>query len=193
MIIYGNEDLRVQKTVTVIRQTFTNMLLAKDYDKITVTALCQSAKINKKTFYRYYDDLNALLLEFLEEFSRGYMERIKGYRVPEDLEQINREFFTYSSQQGALYEKIICSAAHHHIGNKLISEIVKCTWHNSELFQKLKKHEQKILLTFVYSAGLELYRLWVNEGKGISLEEMIKLSGELLSKGTTGYTLLLNK
>lgn len=47
MIIYGNEDLRVQKTVTVIRQTFTNMLLAKDYDKITVTALCQSAKRRK--------------------------------------------------------------------------------------------------------------------------------------------------
>lgn len=71
MIISGNEDLRVQKTVTVIRRTFTDMFLAKDYDKITVTALCQSAKTNKKTFYRYYDDLNALLLEFWEEFSRG--------------------------------------------------------------------------------------------------------------------------
>lgn len=104
MIISGNEDLRVQKTVNFIRQTFTDMLLVKDYDKITVTALCQSAKINKKTFYRYYDDLNALLLEFLEEFSRGYMERIKGYRVLEDLEQINREFFTKHCRASQLDE-----------------------------------------------------------------------------------------
>ncbi len=191
MFISGNEDLRVQKTITAIRQTFIDLLTDMDYEKITVKALCERAKINKKTFYRYYETLDALLIELLEEFSNGYMEKIKNYRVPEDLEQINREFFLYSSKQSSVYEKIVCSVSHHHFGNKMISKIVECTWKNSSMFQDLKKYEQKILLTFACNVGLELYRQWVNEGKNIALEEIIKLSSELLCRGTSGYSSLL--
>lgn len=82
MFISGNEDLRVQKTVTAIRQTFIDLLTDMDYEKITVKSLCERAKINKKTFYRYYETLDALLIELLEEFSNSYMEKIKNYRVP---------------------------------------------------------------------------------------------------------------
>lgn len=73
----------------------------------------------------------------------------------------------------------------------MISKIVECTWKNSSMFQDLKKYEQKILLTFACNVGLELYRQWVNEGKNIALEEIIKLSSELLCRGTSGYSSLL--
>ena len=33
-----------------------------------------------------------------------YLERIKNYRIPEDLDKINREFFLYSAEKG-LYTK----------------------------------------------------------------------------------------
>lgn len=57
------------------------MLLKEDYRKITVTALCRQAVINKKTFYRYYDSVDALLEEILSEFSKGYVDTIADYRV----------------------------------------------------------------------------------------------------------------
>lgn len=36
---------------------------------------------------------------------KEYPERIKNYRIPEDLDKINREFFLYSAEKGAVYEK----------------------------------------------------------------------------------------
>ena len=51
MILTGNEDLRVQKTIESVKSAFDELVLEKDYEKITVKELCERARINKKTFY----------------------------------------------------------------------------------------------------------------------------------------------
>lgn len=50
MILTGNEDLRVQKTIDSINRTFEEMLIEMDYSQITVKELTERAKINKKHF-----------------------------------------------------------------------------------------------------------------------------------------------
>ncbi len=69
MILSGNEDLRVQKTIEAICAAFEKLLLEKDYDKISVTELCKLARISKKTFYVYYEDLDSLLEEMQKKLS----------------------------------------------------------------------------------------------------------------------------
>ncbi len=112
MLIQGTEDLRVQKTIENIDKTFCALLLEKDYDQISVTDICTRAKIQRKTFYTYYPSIDALLREKLDVMSSGYIERIKKYSVPEQIAEINREFYIYSMEAGELYEKIVCSAAY---------------------------------------------------------------------------------
>ena len=91
------------------------LICEKDYEKITVKELCGRARINKKTFYHYYETLDALLSEMQVELSAGYIERIKDYSLPEDLDKVNREFFVFSAEQGLAYEKITCSGTYHSI------------------------------------------------------------------------------
>ena len=105
MLINGTEDLRVQKTIDAIQKTFEDMICEMDYEKITVKELCERARINKKTFYRYYSVLDDLLAELQGVMIEEYLERIKNYRIPEDLDKINREFFLYSAEKGSVYEK----------------------------------------------------------------------------------------
>ena len=106
MILDGTEDLRVQKTIEAIHKAFEEMLYEMNYEKITVKELCERAKINKKTFYRYYAVLDDLLAELQGLFTQEYLKRIENYKVPEDLDKINREFFLYSVEKGPLYEKL---------------------------------------------------------------------------------------
>ena len=101
MKIYGTEDLRVQKTVEAIRGTFADLISETDYEKITVTELCSRAKVNKKTFYRYYPTLDDLLSELQGEMSQEYSARTENFRLPEELDKVNREFFLYSMEKGA--------------------------------------------------------------------------------------------
>lgn len=50
-------DLRVEKTLEVIEQSFLELRAKTDLNKIKINDLCTKAKINKTTFYRHYTDI----------------------------------------------------------------------------------------------------------------------------------------
>ena len=100
-------DLRVEKTLATIRSTFEAMICEMDYGKITVTGLCERARINKKTFYRYYETLDDLLREFQEGYASAYAERIRGLDTVRDQAKLVRALFEFSAEQGAAYERIL--------------------------------------------------------------------------------------
>ena len=187
MLIKGTEDLRVQKTMAAIGSAFEALLLERDYEKISVTALCARARINKKTFYTYYENLDALLEEKLQSLAAKLLERNAKYRAPEELEEINREFFHYAAEQGALYEKIACSSAWEEAAGRMFSTLVQKTWSRSPRFQALGSAQQALLLDFLAVTGGGLYRQWVRSGKQMPLEEIIALSGALLCGGVNGF------
>lgn len=187
MLLNGTEDLRVQKTIEAIHKTFEEMICEMDYEKITVKELCERARINKKTFYRYYDVLDDLLSELQNIMTREYLERIADYRIPEELDKINREFFLYSVEKGLVYEKITCSGSYNYIRNKMVNNVMSSTWGKSTWLQSLDTYKQNILLGFVQSASVEMYRRWVTDGKKIPLEEIIEISNQLLCAGVNGF------
>ena len=47
----------------VIRRAFQELLLEKEYRKITIKEIAERADINRGTFYKYYKDTAALLEE----------------------------------------------------------------------------------------------------------------------------------
>lgn len=44
------EDLRIQRTKKILKNTFKNMFLNMKYEQITVKALCEKSMINRRTF-----------------------------------------------------------------------------------------------------------------------------------------------
>lgn len=187
MLLNGSEDLRVQKTIDAIQKTFEEMICEMDYEKITVKELCERARINKKTFYRYYDVLDDLLAELQGIMSQEYIKRVENYRIPEELDKINREFFLYSVEKGMVYEKITCSGSYNYIRNKMMDNVIDSTWGKSTWLKLLDTYRQNILLSFVQSASIEMYRRWVTDGKQIPLEEIIEMSNQLLCAGVNGF------
>lgn len=187
MLLNGTEDLRVQKTIDAIHKTFEEMICEMDYEKITVKELCERARINKKTFYRYYDVLDDLLSELQNIMTQEYLERIADYRIPEELDKINQEFFLYSVEKGLVYEKITCSGSYNYIRNKMVNNVMSSTWGKSTWLQLLDTYKQNILLGFVQSASIEMYRRWITDGKKIPLEEIIEMSNQLLCSGVNGF------
>ena len=48
--------------------------------------------------------MDFLLAEMQKKLSTEYIDRIKQYSLPEELDKVNREFFIYSSNKGFAYE-----------------------------------------------------------------------------------------
>lgn len=187
MILKGNEDLRVVKTIEGIKASFEELICVKDYEKITVKELCEKARINKKTFYNYYETLDSLLSELQEEMSSEYSERIRDYILPDDLDKVNREFFLFSSEQGLAYEKITCSKAYHAIRDEMVENVTDAGWSRSKKYQKLSDFEKKLLVEFVNNAVLSAYRQWIEDGKKLPLDDIIEVTNRIVLGGVEGF------
>ncbi len=185
MILTGKEDLRVQKTMEAIQGNFHDLILEKEYAAITVKELCERARINKKTFYTYYETLDDLLLEMQMVISSEYSERIKDYTL-KDIDKLVREFFIFSEEKGEFYEKITCGGAYTHIRQKMIEQVNKGHDSYPEL-QKLPAEEQEIVRTFLAESLLAIYRSWIEGGKKLGVEQIIKLTTDLLVDGVKKY------
>ncbi len=187
MILKGYEDLRVIKTITGIKAAFESLICEKSYSKITVKELCDRAKINKKTFYSYYETLDALLEELQVELSSGYIDRIKNYSLPDELDKVNREFFVFSAEQGLAYEKITCSNSYNAVRNNMIENVNDAGWGKSKEYLQLSDYEKKLLMSFVNGAVLSAYRQWIDDGKAIPLDDVIDMTNRLVLSGVNGF------
>ncbi len=187
MILKGNEDLRVVKTIEGIKEAFEELICEKDYEKITVKELCDRARINKKTFYHYYETLDALLAEMQLEMSAGYIERVKDYDLPEELDKVNREFFIFAEEQGLAFEKITCSGSYHSIRDEMVESVNDAGWSKSKKYQKLSDYEKKLLMGFINNAVLTAYRLWVEDGKKQPMDEIIAVTNRIVLGGVNGF------
>lgn len=67
--------------------------MTTDYEKITVAELARRARINKKTFYRYYPTKDDLLAELQTSLSQDYLALTKDLVYPRDLAKSITYFF----------------------------------------------------------------------------------------------------
>ncbi|MDE7242053.1 helix-turn-helix domain-containing protein, partial [Desulfovibrio sp.] len=180
-------DLRVTKTLARIREAFLKLVSETSYDELTVSALCAQAQIGRKTFYVYYSSLDSLFEEILEEITRDYLHSIKDYSAPENIREITRIFYEFSTRQGKYYDNLVCSDSYQRLGARLIMRLVRGTWFASSWFTSLSRERQDILLCFIYNSGAGLYRQWILSGKSIPLETMIEYADCLIAKGIEGF------
>lgn len=189
MQVNDYQDLRVQRTITSIYDAFKQLICEKDYSKITVTELARLARINKKTFYRYYPTLDDLLRELQAQYSKAYLEKIADLRYPRDLAKSVAAFFTYSANQGEAYDRITTCTVGSYVGirQQMINDVMTKTWGQSPEFNQLADWQKQILLNFVEQTGLKVYTTWVANGRVEPLADVIQAATALMQGGVTQY------
>ena len=71
------EDLRSRLTRQIIINSFSELLQTTPLAKITVSAICAKASINRSTFYRYYDNP----LQLYESIEDWFFSEIREYAI----------------------------------------------------------------------------------------------------------------
>ena len=175
------DDKRVVKTIRTIHEAFDQMMCEMDYRDITVKELCERALINKKTFYRYYETMDFLLAEFQETMMTEYLARVEGLRIPEDLEEITRAFFSFAQERGDVFERITCAGPHDALQRQMTDRVM--TRHGG---QAPADPERSLLMAFVTESTLAIYRQWVADGKVVPVNELCDTAAALICHGAQG-------
>jgi AcrR family transcriptional regulator len=103
------EDLRVKKTKSALRKAFSNLLKTKSFDKITIMEICETAMVNRVTFYSHYKDKQSLFMDYVHFVTNKIIE--KCYLVAKPYEGAQRAIIFF---------------------NELFKELVECLSHSDE-------------------------------------------------------------
>ena len=178
-------DLRVTKTLEAIDTSFRALMLEGGYEAITVKALCERARINKKTFYRYYETLDDLLAEVTVAYAAAWRKRTGHLSPVFDAAEATREFFYFGAEQDTLYDAITCDPAWELIQREMQDQASGERAENvPEGFTPELWH---LFYAYVSQAGLAMYRSWVADGKIIPVEEAAEIASLLVNKGAESF------
>jgi len=154
-----------------------------DYEKIRIKELTNRACINRRTFYLRYSSLDELLDEFMDELVKNYVNRTSKLNGLSDLPEIARQFLLFFAQQDALHEKIICSQNFRYISDRINRKIIAHNDSHIDHFGIMDTATKNIVITYLNTTTLEIYRRWVSDKKQIPLDTLLNLTIQLLCHG----------
>ena len=182
-------DLRVVKTLDAIHTAFEELACEKGPGSLTVTELCGRARINKKTFYRYYASIGALLAEYQARLATEYVERTSHLRIPADTAELTRQFIPFSCEKGEespLYERITAGTELAPLREQMIDRVLESRRVSPEGFAGLGSDEASVVIAYLQQVGGIVYRQWVVDGKRLAPERLADLAAELATHGLAG-------
>ena len=181
-------DLRIIKTQEAIHTSFEKLAEENELSAISVAQLCREARISKKTYYRHYPDLNALIAEYQALLLQTLLEETKEFTLPDRATEFARQLVVSlceAGKQSRLNERVVCYARKSEFCQQMIEEELKLGYVNDRGFGSLSGTEISAVLVFVHSTCVTLYQHWVAGGKRMSVKRLSEMAATLATKGTT--------
>ncbi|WP_296333694.1 TetR/AcrR family transcriptional regulator [uncultured Treponema sp.] len=179
------EDLRIARTKESIKKAFKELVCELPYEKVTVKAIADRARINRNTFYLNYNCMDDVLAEIQAKHSSEYSAIVSGIDQLKETGKLVRAFFEYMEAQDDFFKRVTCDSRFDYIRERMQNRVTKQAAESRPL-KGLDQSVRNILLTFNNCVVL-LYRQWVADGRKIPMEEMIELATTLLEKGMRGF------
>lgn len=164
-----------------IDHAFREMMLEGGYASITVRGLCERARVNKNTFYRYYGALEDLMAEVMGGYARAWRERTANLDRVADAAEVTRELFRFGAAQDALYDAITCDPAWGAVQRRLQDDA--SGERERAVPDGFAPEQWRVYYAFVSQAGLAMYRAWVGGGKATPTEQVAELAARAVEAG----------
>ena len=178
-------DPRIIRTKEAIQKVFKQMVCEMPYEKITVKAITEVARINRNTFYLHYNCVDDVLAEIQAKHSGEYSAIVSGIDQLKETGKLVQAFFEYMEAQDDFFKRVTCDSRFDYIRERMQNRVTKQAAESRPL-KRIEQSVRNILLTFNNCVVL-LYRQWVADSRKIPLEEMIELATTLLGKGMKGF------
>lgn len=188
-----SDDIRAKRTKTIIQETFREMLLEMDYDQISIKSLTERAGINRRTFYLHYSVLDDLLRELMDDIADDYICKTNKLNGRSDMREIVQTFLRFFAQQDPLHEKIICSTSFRYISDTINRRISDSNHGHIDNLGKTDPYTKELIIAYLNSSALGMYRKWVAGKKRLPLEDFINLATELICSGAESMPEYLKK
>lgn len=172
------ETRRVRMTKKMIKDALLSLLEQRGTGRITVTDICQSADVNRSTFYAYYEDVPQLLQEIGDEV----LEQIPvSPNVPTDASdetflRMLTDFFEYVRGNERLFRILLLHADSNRFDRRLIEAVMEKYHQRSLLKDTLTAHYSYV---FCINGVIGLLKEWMAGGFPVESRRFARLVLEM--------------
>lgn len=180
-------DARVRYTKRVIKECFVKLLENQPINKITVKEVCESAEINRATFYLHYTDCYDLLKQIEDEMIFELKQLIQESQHKNSVE-IFKKMFNKIKEDSALYLTITSENGDSTFPNRILSLCYEQMTPSFEsLFNNISKSKREWLYYFSANGCSGILHHWINTGMKEDVIELSKFMSDLLNSINKQY------
>ncbi len=164
-MVKKKENRKIQYTKRVIKESFLELVKAKDFRQITVKEITELADINRATFYAHYENCEALTREIEVEMAQEVINALDKLYSSANYET---EVVTALFDAIANKQEMCMWMLDDHVtgyGNKLIYEYARNTclqrWKEQG---NLNDTQAEAFLIYIYSGAMGYLKNWYQQG-----------------------------
>lgn len=181
-------DHRTRVTKLLIRKAFTDLLRHKPIQSISIRELCESAGINRGTFYTHYSDIYDLLSKMEEEMLSDFYNALAPL-LDSDSGSLTPLKITTGIFQCLKENADICTVTLGPFGDKDFAALLinigreKCMESYVKYFSGATPKQIEFYYSFVSAGCIGLLEKWLDEGMKSSAEEIAGIAENIMMYG----------
>ena len=178
------ENQRIMLTKKLLKDSLIGLLKKENINHITIRELCDTAGINRSTFYKYYGSPYDLLMEMENDMLERIKLAMKETLQCEDKDDTSAltsacEFLEQNEEFGRLL-----------LNNNIDPEFPKKLFQLPQIKQTIKEqlhnhYSEEVLdyvSTYIIDGSYNMIRKWLNNEKRVSAKEIATLLVEVAQK-----------
>ena len=183
----AKKDRRVKYTNTALKNALVQLMEKEHISKISVKNLCETADINRSTFYAHFADQYALLRHIENEV----LDNVKQYMEKQPFDdkrpisfQVMNRILEYVRDNAALFKVLLsdnCDAAIH---RDLMNFSTVISFH---LNKKYDQRVQDYLVVYGTTGCISMLHKWLQDGTVEPTAQMAEYILQMLYTGMSGF------
>lgn len=175
------DNRRVKMTKKMIKEAMIELLDQKPLEKISVTEICKNADVNRSTFYAYYEDMGALMLELENDvlnYMTAYADSFNEYSDKRMVEAFE-EFFNYVKENERLFRVLVVQRNSNNFNHRLLNTIME-KYRSSQEW----KEEVSERYAYIYSVSgmIGILIEWIDGGFSVSSKKLAEMVWQMCIK-----------
>ena len=180
------EDRRVRVTKKVISESFIELMQQYPITKISVKMICESADINRSTFYSHYADQYDLLSKIQHEVAGGIKENISPTRFTEnnkDAVSVIIRILEYAKENAPLFRVLLSEHSNSTFQEELKYLVREKTLEEMGGDAQLGASVTKYIELFAINGILSIIARWLEDDCADTPEFLANLIMKLIMQG----------
>ncbi|MBQ5591847.1 MAG: TetR/AcrR family transcriptional regulator [Clostridia bacterium] len=179
-------DRRARMTREILKQSLIELMKTKPIHEISIKKICETADINRSTFYHHYDSQFDLFNDILNDIGYDIIEIVRNnHRSESWMKNILRESFVYIENHRDTILVILGENSGFSVGERLTTYVEKFVNTSLENSSEIAKYS----VQFAVAGMTSVIWQWLNKEDRLPAEDLANMVNALLAPSIGRFSL----